>query len=85
MGVENSLRDFTDKWKSYSDEYQRNAFEFLKLLRQQQEEEIRNEETKLKEELHMKIKFSKRVIELRTKQQNLAKLRRYELAEVVKA
>ena len=46
---------------------------------------MKREEKKLRDELSFKLKYSKHVIELRTKQQNLAKLRKYGLAELIKA
>ena len=35
IGCEGSLQDFNHKWTDYSNEYKKNAFQYLKLLKKQ--------------------------------------------------
>jgi len=86
--IENSQKEqfeeFTAAWDNYMSEYEATAYSSLEKLKEKHMVEYQEFHEKAMKEARAKVKHSKELLELRNKQNALARQKKYEAAEEVK-
>lgn len=88
QSVENTQKqqfaEFSAAWDNYMAEYEATAYRSLEKLKEKHMLEFQSFREKVLREARMRVKHSKELLELRKKEQTLAKQGMYDQAEVVK-
>lgn len=76
--------EFSEAWDNYMAQYEETAFKSLERLKEKQILELQEFQAKALKEAKLKVKNSRELLELRKKQQVLAKQKLYDDAEIIK-
>jgi len=76
--------EFSASWDRYMADYESTAYMSLERLKEQHAQEFSGQQDTLRNSSQTKVKFSRELLELRRKEQALAKLGKYEAAHQVK-
>lgn len=76
--------EFSEAWDNYMAQYEETAFKSLERLKEKQILELQEFQAKALKEAKLKVKNSRELLELRKKQQVLAKQKLYDEAEIIK-
>ena len=78
------MEEFSSSWDSYLSEYESTAYQSLQKLKEKHLKEYQDFRQKALEDAQKKVKHSKELLELRQREQNLVKQRKYEEAQAVR-
>ena len=76
--------EFSEAWDNYMAQYEETAFKSLERLKEKQILELQEFQAKALKEAKLKVKNSRELLELRKKQQALAKQKLYDEADIIK-
>ena len=76
--------EFSEAWDNYMANYEETAFKSLERLKEKQIFELQEFQAKALKEAKLKVKNSRELLELRKKQQVLAKQKLYDDADIIK-
>ena len=76
--------EFSESWDKYMGDYETTAIKSLEKLKEKHLLEVEEAKKKMREEMKIKMKYSKALLEARKKEQTLVRLKKYDEAESVK-